>query len=170
MWKVDKGWHLTHESRINVWMNNKPLCRPGVSELINLIPNHHQNHQVSCSSQIQSWQCHWVEPRLEKKTPPCHVGKAEGSGDSLPSSQSFMPHHVVGMARGQLIEYQKVPPIQSSGGAATRCIPGVGLWPSLGCTYACHVYAPKGCIDVNPNGSAPTGEYGIQHGTWKQKT
>ena len=39
--KVFKWWHLTCEPRINVGMSNKLLHRPGVTKLINLIPNHH---------------------------------------------------------------------------------------------------------------------------------
>ena len=39
--KVGLWWHLTSEPRINVGMSNKLLCRPGVSKLINLIPDHH---------------------------------------------------------------------------------------------------------------------------------
>ena len=36
-----KWWHLICEPRINMGMSNKPLCRPGVRNLINLIPSHH---------------------------------------------------------------------------------------------------------------------------------
>ena len=41
---------------------------------------------------------------MEQKTPPFHVEKAEGSGDILLSLQSCMPHHMDGMAGGQLSE------------------------------------------------------------------
>ena len=34
--------------------------------------------------------------------------------------------------------------------AATWCIPNMGLRPSPGYTYACHMYAPEGCGNANP--------------------
>ena len=45
-----------------------------------------------------------MAPNLEKKTPPHHVGKAEGSGDPLLSPQGCMPHHIDGMAGEQPTE------------------------------------------------------------------
>ena len=36
-----KWWHLTYEPRVNMWMSNKSLCGPGLSNLINLMPKHH---------------------------------------------------------------------------------------------------------------------------------
>ena len=45
-----------------------------------------------------------MKPNLEKKTPPYHIGKADGSGDSLPGHQSWMPHHIDGIAGEQQIE------------------------------------------------------------------
>ena len=45
-----------------------------------------------------------MELNLEQKTPLYHVGKAEGLADSLLSPQNCMPHYIVGMAGGQLIE------------------------------------------------------------------
>ena len=44
------------------------------------------------------------ETKHGTEDPPHHAGKVEGSGDSLPSLQSCMPHHIVGMAGGQFIE------------------------------------------------------------------
>ena len=41
-------------------------------------------------SQIQSQLCHWVEPNVEKKTPPHHAGKAEGLGDSAGPSELYI--------------------------------------------------------------------------------
>ena len=94
-------------------MSNKLPCRPGVSKLINLIPNH---------PQIQSQPCHWMEPNPEKKTPLHHAGKVEGLGDPLPSFQSCMPHHIVGMAREQLIEWHKTPPYSKQWKEQPLCV------------------------------------------------
>ena len=62
-----------------------------------------------------------MEPNLEKETPPQHIGKAEGLGDSLPSFQSCMPHHIDGMAGEQQMEQHKAPPTECSGGGQPLC-------------------------------------------------
>ena len=64
---------------------------------------------------------------LKEKTPSHHAGKAEGSGNSLPSPQSCMPHHIDEMAGEQLIEEQNAPPTQGSGGSSHSVQTGVGL-------------------------------------------
>ena len=43
------------------------------------------------------------EKNLEKKIPPYHIGQVEGLCDSA-KPQSNMPHHIDGMAAGQLTE------------------------------------------------------------------
>ena len=73
-----------------------------------------------------------------KEDPSHHVGKVEGLGDSLPSPQGCIPHHIDGMAGEQQTEQHKAPLLSVVEGGATLYIPGVGQWPSLGCTYACH--------------------------------
>ena len=81
--KVGQWWHLTYEPRINVGMRNKLLCRPGVSKLINQVPNHHT--RITTESTVSQ-----TEPKLEKKTPPHYTGEVDGSSDSLLNSQSYM--------------------------------------------------------------------------------
>ena len=58
-----------------------------------------------------------MEPNLERK-PPHHTGKAEGLGDSLPSPQSCMHHHIDGMAGEQHMVQHKATPTQCSGGSS----------------------------------------------------
>ena len=65
-----------------------------------------------------------MEPTLEKKTLPHLVGKAEGLGDSLPSPQSCMPHHIDGMAGNSRLSSIRLPLLNVVEGAATLCIPG----------------------------------------------
>ena len=66
-----------------------------------------------------------MEPNLEKKTPPHHVGKVEGLDDFLPSPQSYMFHHINGMA-GEQLSSIRLPLLSVVEGAATLCIPGEG--------------------------------------------
>ena len=40
-WEVGKFWHLSCETRVNMWSNNEALHKPCMSKFINLIPNHH---------------------------------------------------------------------------------------------------------------------------------
>ena len=51
----------------------------------------HQNDQDKHPPQIWSQLCHWVVSNLEKKNPPCHVGKAKGSGDSAEPLKAVCP-------------------------------------------------------------------------------
>ena len=46
---------------------------------------------------------------LEEKIPPCHVGKADGSGDDLAEPPKCMPHHIDGMAGGKFSEKHEAP-------------------------------------------------------------
>ena len=65
-------------------VGNKLLCRPGVSKLINLIPiTTPESPGLMPITDSELTMCHLMAPNLEKKTPPHHVGKAEGLGDSL---------------------------------------------------------------------------------------
>ena len=96
-------WHFPVNQGKCVFMN-EVLCWPGASKSINLVPNlhtritrfnvHHRfrdDHVLRCNT---TW-----------KGPPTHyVVTVEGLGDSLPSSQSIMPHHIDGMAGEQLKE------------------------------------------------------------------
>ena len=50
-----------------------------------------------------------------KKTLPCHVRNVKELGDSLGSSQTCLPQHIVGIAGGQLTEWHKGPLLSSRG-------------------------------------------------------
>ena len=74
------------------WVD-KALCRPGVSKLIKQIPNYHtritrlNSHQSRCRvNHVTEWSQMW-----KRRTPPCHVGKAEGLASSLPSPKVVCP-------------------------------------------------------------------------------
>ena len=76
-----------------------------------------------------------MAPNLEKKTPPHHVEKVEGSGDSMEPPRLYTP--TIGWDTAEWVaEGSTLPKVAV--GAATLCIPGVDQWPSPGCTYACH--------------------------------
>ena len=93
---------------------------------------------------------------LNRRPLPHHVDKADGLGDSLPSLQSCMPHHIVGMFGGQLIEQPLITFLVWADDHNQ-----VAHMPAMG-------KLQKAAM-VHPNGSAPIGECSIQHGTQEQK-
>ena len=108
-----------------------------------------------------------MEPNLEKKTPPHHVGKAEGLGDSLPSPQSCMSHHIDGMAGEQQMEQHKAPPTQCSGGSSHS----VHTWCGPMTITRWHICLPwvnsKGLQWCKPQWLSPQGW--IWHPAWHLK-
>ena len=100
-WTQDKcGKQTTNLSADQVWVNSSiwyPITTPESPRF-----NTHFRFRVDCVIRM--------EPNLEKKTPPHHVGKAEGLGDSLPSPQSCHVHTIYDwMAGEQQTKQHKAP-------------------------------------------------------------
>ena len=69
-----------------------------------------------------------TKPRTEDPSPPCREGWGIEWLSAKP--QSYMPHHIGGMAGGNGLSSRRLPLLKAVEGAATLCISGVGWWPS----------------------------------------
>ena len=111
-------------------ISHKLLCRPGVSKLINLIPNHYTritrfnaHHRFSVDHVI-TWNQTWKRRPL-----PIRSGR-QRDWVTLPSPQSCMPHDIDGMAgEQQMWSSIRLFLLKVVEEAATLCIPGVGHHP-----------------------------------------
>ena len=101
------------------------------------------------------------------KEDPHYVGKAEGLGDSLPSPQSCMPHHIDGMAGEEQTEQHKAPPTQCSGESSHS----VHTWCGPMAITRLYIYLPwvnsKGLQWCKPQQSSPKGW--IWHLAWQSR-
>ena len=71
-------------------IEQKMVCQPGVTKLINLVPNHHTRiirfHAYHRVNHVIG-----VELNLEKEIPPHHEGKVEGFGDCAKTPMLYTP-------------------------------------------------------------------------------
>ena len=134
-------------------------------KFIKMIPNHHTR-----ITRFSTHHRYSDGTNLEKKTPPCHVGKAKGSGDYLLCSKAVCSTILVEWFEDSWLNSIRLPLTWSSGGSSNLVHPwwGHGPWPEG--TYAWHGYTLKGCTQVNPNDWAASGEHGHHIQTRKHKT
>ena len=130
---VSETSYLWNQDKSVIEQHN--ILPTNVSKPINLIPSCHTRITRFHAEPDSELTHHWAKLNQEK-IPPHHDGKAEGLGDCQ-GPQAVCLTIWVEWLEDSWLSSTRLPLLEAVEGAASQCIPGMGLRPSPGCTSAC---------------------------------